>query len=296
MAPVTRVLCPVDFSDASRHALDHAVMIAGWFRSPLTLMHVRHPAFVMEPPILFAQVADQPPDALDDVEVRLQAWLAPVRAAGITCDVLAVEGHNTAACIVDAVRRDGADLIVMGTHGRHGFERLLLGSVAERVVRTAPCPVVTVPPPTVTTSALPFKRVVCAVDFSESSLNAARFAQLLARESNSTLTLVHVLEWPPENEALAMFDMTEYRDAVRADADARLAALANSPEFEGPRPSVRLIVGKPYAEILALAGHDAADIIVLGVHGRNPLDLMLFGSTTNQVIRRATCPVLTLRQ
>jgi len=296
MAQVTRVLCPVDFSDASRHALDHAVMIAGWFRSPLTVMHVRHPMFIAEPPILFADMADDAADSLDDVSARLETWLGPVRAAGITCDVLAVDGNNPATRIVEAVAHVHADLVVMGTHGRHGFERLLLGSVAERVVRSCPCPVVTVPPPAVTTSVLPFKRVVCAVDFSESSSTAVRFARRLAQESNSTLTLLHVLEWPPESEALAMFDMTAYRDAVRTDAETRLAALANEPEFGGNRPAVRLVMGKPYAQILAVAAEETADIIVLGVHGRNPLDLMMFGSTTNQVIRRATCPVLTLRQ
>ncbi len=294
MAPVTRVLCPVDFSDASRHALDHAVMIAGWFRSHLTIMHVRHPAFVAEPPILFAESADA--DTLDDVATRLETWLGPVRAAGITCDVLAVDGNNPAARIVEAVAHVGADLVVMGTHGRRGFERLLLGSVAERVVRTAPCPVVTVPPPTVTTSVLPFKRIICAVDFSGSSVNAVHFARTLAHESNSTLTLVHVLEWPIENEALAMFDMTAYHDAVQKDAEDRLAALAADPEYGPKRPAIRIVTGKPYAQILAVAAEDKADIVVLGVHGRNPIDMMLFGSTTNQVIRQATCPVLTLRQ
>jgi nucleotide-binding universal stress UspA family protein len=296
MTQVKRVLCPIDFSDASRHALDHAVMLAGWFRSRLTVMHVRHPVFIMEPPILFAQLVDSEPATLEDVETRLHSFLAPVRAAGIVCDELAVDGNNPAACIVEAVKKIDADLVVMGTHGRRGFERLLLGSVTERVVRTAPCPVVTVPPPTVTTSALPFKRVVCAVDFSDASISALRFARSLAQESNSALTILHVLEWPPENEALAMFDMTEYRDAVRTDAEERLTAMAHDPEVAGPEPTIRLVMGKAHAQILAVAVEEQADIIVLGVHGRNPIDLMLFGSTTNQVIRRATCPVLTLRQ
>ena len=296
MTQVKHILCPIDFSDASRHALDHGVMLAGWFRSHLTVMHVRHPLFLMEPPILFAEMADSSPGTLEEVEARLHAWLAPVRAAGIACDVRAVDGNNPATRIVEAVEQVGADLVVMATHGRRGFERLLLGSVTERVVRTAPCPVVTVPPPSVTSSSLPFRRVICAVDFSDSSMKAARFARFLSQESNSTLTLLHVLEWPPENEALAMFDITEYRDAVRTDAEERLATLAQDAEFGSRQATVRLVIGKPHEQILAVAVEDQADIIVLGVHGRNPIDLMLFGSTTNQVIRRATCPVLTLRQ
>lgn len=296
MAQVKHVLCPIDFSDASRHALGHAVLIAGWFRSHVTVMHVRHPVFLVEPPILFADLADSSLGTLEDVEARLHSWLEPVRAAGIACGVLAVDGNNPAARIVEAVAQVGADLVVMGTHGRRGFERLLLGSVTERVVRTAPCPVVTVPPPAVTASTLPFRRVMCAVDFSDPSLNALRFARSMAQESNSTLTIVHVLEWPPESEALAMFDMTAYRDAVRTDAEERLTKLAQDPEFGSRQPTIRLVIGKPHEQILAVAVEDQADIVVIGVHGRTPVDLMLFGSTTNQVIRRATCPVLTLRQ
>lgn len=236
-------------------------------------------------------------DTLEDAESRVHQWLAPVRAAGITCDVLAVDGNSPAAHIVEVAGRIGADLIVLGTHGRSGFERLLLGSVTEKVVRTAQCPVITVPPPMVATSRLPFKRVLCGIDFSEPSMAALRFAMSMAKESNSTLTLLHVLEFPTERgEVLETlpFDMASYRAAVQTDATRRLMELITEDERTWCQPATKLVHGRPYEQIVAIAAETHTDLIVLGVHGRNTFDLMLFGSTTNQVIRRATCPVLTL--
>jgi len=298
MADFRRILCPVDFSDASRHALDHAVMIAGWYKARITALHVHHPAFLVEPPIMFAELGDAPVATLEDVETRLHHWLAPARAAGIGCDVLAVDGASPARRIVDLAARIEADLIVLGTHGRSGFERLLLGSVTEKVVRTAQCPVVTVPSPSVATSTLPFRRILCGIDFSESSSDGLRFAVSLATESNSALTLLHVLEFSQESEPLATvpFDLSTYRAAVEDDATRRLVNLISGDIRAACQPATRLVHGKPYEQILAVAQELRSDLIVLGVHGRSAFDIMIFGSTTNQVIRRATCPVLTLNR
>lgn len=296
MLEIRRILCPVDFSEPSQHALDHAVMIAGWYRSRITLLHVRQPALFSEPPILFTDMDVGSAASFEDVEPRLHHWLAPVRASGILCDVMAVDGNSPAAHIVEVSGRIEADLVVLGTHGRSGFERLLLGSVTEKVVRMSKVPVVTVPPPSVSTATLPFRRVLCGVDFSAPSMAGLRFALSLAKESNSTLTLLHVLEFGPESDAFSTqpFDMATYRDAVRVDATRRLVDLVTDDVRTWCDPATKVLCGKPYEQILAAAAENRSDLIVLGVHGRNSLDLMVFGSTTNQVIRRATCPVLTL--
>ncbi len=195
------------------------------------------------------------------------------------------------------MRRLPADLIVMGTHGRGGFERLLLGSVAEKVLRKANCPVLTVPPPPAAKSKLPFKRLLCPVDFSEPSISALRFAVSIAKESDAPVAIVHVFECPPDDELRAerAFDVLEYRRQVEEQATRQLDALLSQDERNWCRPTTTLSYGKPCRQILTIAENQEADLIVMGVHGRNALDLMLFGSTTNQVVRRASCPVLTLR-
>jgi nucleotide-binding universal stress UspA family protein len=182
----------------------------------------------------------------------------------------------------------------MGTHGRNGFERLLLGSVTEKVLRKAACPVMAVPPPAVSAGKLPYTRLLCPVDFSDSSEAALRFASSLAEEADARLTILHVFDWQPDDLMTARFDTAEYYEAVEQQARERLERLVIDEVRVWCKPETVTTRGKPYREILALADANEVDLIVLGVRGRNPIDLALFGSTANQIVRRARCPVLTV--
>jgi nucleotide-binding universal stress UspA family protein len=281
-------------------------MLASQHRAALTVQHVYVPMFVPVP--LLPPPIERPSEevlarARDDVARFVGALVEPLpaeRAAEVVVDV----GHPAAA-ILDRAARLPADLVVMGTHGAGGFERLLLGSTAEKVLRKSPAPVLTVPPRMHSTAQLPFRRVLCGIDFSDWSRAAVVLAASLAGESGASLTLVHVIEWPwreshdssftelslPQADALA-----EYRRYVERAAQVRLDAIAASDL--PPLTPVECVVthGKPYVELLRLAAEKAADLLVLGVHGRNPVDLALFGSTTAHIVRRASCPVLTLRR
>jgi nucleotide-binding universal stress UspA family protein len=173
----------------------------------------------------------------------------------------------------------------------------MLGSVAEKVLRKATCPVMTVPPALATTGTVPYTRLLCPVDFSESSLTALRFAISLAKESDAHLTLLHVIDVPPDDELLMeRFDAPEFRRYVDEQARRRLEALVTDDVREWCQPETKVSYGKPYRQILETAASEDADLIVIGVRGRNPVDLTLFGSTTNHVVRHASCPVLTLKQ
>jgi nucleotide-binding universal stress UspA family protein len=300
MIEIRRILCPIDFSDASRHALEHAVVIAGWYGSRITALHVCHPMILLNPPVLFAD----PPGGLLPAEPdrqqlgeRLREWLMPADAAGLQTDALFAEG-SAAARILEGAASLPADLIVMGTHGRGGFERLMLGSVTEKVLRKANCPVLTVPPPVTARSTLPFKHMLCPVDFSEPSISALQLAFSIAQESNARLTIQHVFEWPSDDQLLAKrsYDLSESRRQWEAETRQRLEGLISDDARSWCAPEPKLSYGKPYRQILELAEAEHVDLIVMGVHGRNALDVMLFGSTTNHVVRRASCPVLTLKK
>ena len=180
----------------------------------------------------------------------------------------------------------------------------MLGSVTEKVLRKASAAVLTVPPRARATSTLPFARVLCPVDFSDPSLAAFEAALSLAKASSAALTVLHVIEWPwLEPPAPAVSDLppaqaaalAEFRRYIETSAMMRLEKLIAGAALTPP-PTPSVVHGKPYVEVLRVAGQCRADLIVMGVHGRNALDMMLFGSTTNQVVRQATCPVLTLRQ
>jgi nucleotide-binding universal stress UspA family protein len=300
MIEIRRILCPIDFSDASRHALEHAVVIAGWYRSRIVALHVGHPMILLSPLVLFTD----PPGAIlptepdrQQLRQQLREWLVPAEKAGLETEALFDEG-NSVTRILERARSLPADLIVMGTHGRGGFERLILGSVTERILRKAKCPVLTVPPPATASSKLPFKQMLCPIDFSEPSISALQFAFSIAQESDARLTIQHVFEWSSDDQAIAKrsFELSEFRRQWEAETRQRLEGLISDDVRRWCAPEPKLSLGKPYRQILALAEAEHIDLIVMGVHGRNALDLLLFGSTTNHVVQRASCPVLTLKK
>jgi CPA2 family monovalent cation:H+ antiporter-2 len=156
--------------------------------------------------------------------------------------------------------------------------------------------VLTVPPRARATSTLPFKRILCPVDFSPASVDALQFALSLAQEGDASLTLLHTLEWPDDAPLpLSGLSLPAYTRDREDEALRRLQGLVPDSSRLWCRPIERIAHGKAYREILGVAAEDNVDLIVMGVQGRNALDVMLFGSTTNQVVRRATCPVLTVR-
>jgi nucleotide-binding universal stress UspA family protein len=167
------------------------------------------------------------------------------------------ESGDPRTTIIDQAVSKKADLLVMGTHGRRGWKRLLLGSVAEAVLREAPCPVLTVPPQASATrsEAVTFKRILCATDFSPSSLQALGFALDLGRQANGRVTLLHVVEWLAENEprASAHFNVPEYRRHLIADAEERLRDLAAAEVRILAEIDHAVVLGRSHREILRAA-------------------------------------------
>jgi nucleotide-binding universal stress UspA family protein len=293
MLHIAQVLCPVDFSDFSRRAVDHAAAIAHWYGARLTLLHV----FVTRP------AGDLPSMPLTDCErQRITADLRRL-AAHVPVDV-AIELRITEASdvhreVLTQAELVSADLLVLGTHGRSGFERLLLGSVAERVVRKAPCPVMIVPRHAAETTPdepVRFRRILCPVDFSDGSTRAVQYAVTLAEEAGAQLIVLHVLDVPPEivaQPAAAALDVERIRATAAAEAAEQLRALVPDPQ---PNCTVKPVVveGAAYREILAVAEKRRVDLIVMSVQGRGAVDLVVFGSNTARVMRAAACPVLVL--
>jgi nucleotide-binding universal stress UspA family protein len=291
-----QILCPTDFSASSARAFEHALVLAEWYRAPVTVLHVL-PEPVVAAPALPSQYT---PALLDGslrqaVQADLSALVGPANRAGMHAIAELRDGHP-ATETVRMAQELHADLIVMGTHGRAGFQRWVLGSVAETVLRRAPCPVLTVPPRARDEAdALFFKRILCATDFSPASEAAVRYASALAAEADASLFLVHVLERPglvaQDGSAPGAGCSVDFETA--AFAQLRRAAPPEAREWFDLHEIVSR--GKVAAEVLRLADKHDVGLIVMGVHGRSLLDLMAFGSVTHQVVREAACPVLTVR-
>ena len=147
-----------------------------------------------------------------------------------------------------------------------------------------------------------FKRIVCAIDFSDCSMHALNYATSLAQEADAHLTVVHVIELPPdlprevhENGFAVPQRVQESIALVEEDRLARLQVAIPDSVRAYCTADTLLATGKPYREILRIAAEQQADLLVVGIHGRGAIDRFLFGSTAQHLVRQATCPVLTLR-
>ena len=300
MTHIRRILCPVDFSEYSRQALDFAVAIARWYEARITVLYVR--AFsmpvLMTGPFIGTEVFGAEPltdRERADVKRHLTDFVASDVAAGAPIDIDVDQGYSVSACIVSQARALDADLITMGTHGRSGLDHALIGSVAEKVLRKAPCPVLTVPPLTHEAVPTALERIVCAVDFSKRSASELEYAVSIGERAGARLTVLHVIDLPPEVPQLRLGGLAEYRAARFEQARGWMAELV-TPALHARCPiDELLLVGTPSREIVRTAAEQHADLVIMGVQGRGALDVMFFGSTTNHVIQRATCPVLTVR-
>ncbi len=302
MIEIRRILCPTDLSDVAPRAFDHAVALARFHQAEVELAYVSEP--LLPGPVA---PASYPPWAVLDPAVRgrlqsaLETLAEPARAVGVAVRFGVYEG-GVVAEILDRARAWPADVLVMGTHGRGGFERWVLGSVTEKVLRKAPCPVLTVPPPAAgphPSGAVLYRTIVCPVDFSDASLAALRHALRLAEESSAEITVLHVLEWLVEDEPgarIAGFDVPEFRRYLEKDAREKLRAVVPPVARDWCRPREEVVGGRPWREILRVAEGRHADLIVIGVRGRNAVDMALFGSTTQHVVRGARSPVLVVHQ
>ena len=193
--------------------------------------------------------------------------------------------------ILSFAQAQKADGIVMGTHGQRGFDRLMLGSVTDRVMRKASCPVLVVGNPPRDLMATDEKgrrvhrlrQILFCTDFSENSERALNYATSATEEYDAELTLLHVLEGAPSpaktEEALATATK-QLNKLIPPEVRKRLKI----------KTAVR--IGKPYQQIIELAEEAQIDLIAMAVHGRGALDLAVFGSTTYRVLQLGPCPVL----
>jgi len=291
MIQIQRILCPIDFSECSHRALRQGFAIARWYEASVTVLHV----FTNVPNIEVPGVPLDDPDRTFLIN-HMQAFVGEVPPE--------VPVTFVARCVPDVsgeilAQAEVADLVVIGSHGRSGFDRLVLGSVTEKIVRKSSRPIMVVPPHAPDGSALNHgvqPRILCAIDFSDASLGALDYAISLAEETQGELTLFHSIEVPPElhepSPVPTDFNIDQCHAAAEAVCLQRLRELV-PPSFRHTC-QVKTVVaeGLAYRQLLHLSAEQPTDLIVMGVRGCGAIDLLLFGSNTARVIRAATCPVL----
>jgi nucleotide-binding universal stress UspA family protein len=291
MARLQRILCAIDFSSPSRAALEHALLLARKDQAGVHIVHVlTMPSVALAETSVFAtpELGQKLRDACESSMRDLVAEHS--RDAGVPLTHHVVSG-SVAEEIVAEARRIHADLIVVGTAGRTGVPRFLLGSVAERVVRTSPVDVLTVPIEAVGKKPAPIGSILCAVDFSAESETAFLEALDLARRHGAVVHVAHAWE-------VAAYSSP--RSELALGHEKELALELDQLVDRHPAPGVEIVRhvcrGIPYAAIVELAGELGVDMIVAGTTGKSGLDHFFLGSVAERVVRASAVPVLTVRR
>jgi nucleotide-binding universal stress UspA family protein len=293
------ILLATDFSEVSRKTVPYAAAIASRYGSKIHLVHVIPPAARM--PIPMEPLPIELDYSRQNAERDMKAFLRGDLLRGIPHEVLLEQGPiwDTLSALI---QRDEIDLLILGTHGRGGLKKVILGSVAEELFRLASCPVLTVGP-AVPESVGPkeFHRILFATDFGPSSLNALQCAISLAVESKARLMLLHVVMPVPVLDVgpywYAGTDLVEQKKTVKARYVGQLKDLI-PPEANLPFDP-EFLVDFDFApdSIVKIAADTRADLIVMGVNqaawARAAAHLPW--ATAHEVVGHAKCPVLTVR-
>ena len=282
------ILFATDFSDAAAHAIPYVRKIAKRYESNLVAFHVRPP--VVNP---MTQPGYWPADieaakAIDEQHRQEMRDSFP----GISTGPLIVEG-DIQSCLDIAIRSNNVDLVVIGTRGRTGIGKLVLGSVAEQIFRNVTCPVLTVGPHTRSSpiEARDFREILFATDLSPESERAAAYAVSMAQEFGARLILLHVVPEPKPGDLVSWSNVQE--------SSKNLLHKLVPPEAEAwCKPEYFIEHGDPAERILDLAMLRESDLIVLGAQAEKGVPgaaTHLPTAIAHKVVSRATCPVLTVR-
>jgi nucleotide-binding universal stress UspA family protein len=286
--PLKNILLATDFSPASEAALPHALKIARQYESKLYIAHVISVDIMyLVAPERTATIREQ---AQQFAQENMEHFLTVVSQAGVSCQPLVGDGVIWDV-LQDMIRENHIDLVVLGTHGRRGLGKLLLGSVAEEVFRFAPCPVLTVGPKIMPMRSrdVELSHILYPAEFFPDASTAAVYAVSLAEEYHTRLTFMKVFEErvsSPELQSAVEEPVRHWMDDhVPVGSDLRKRTCFE-PGF-GPAAEA----------ILKFAGDHRVNLIVMGVRRLDPTMAAHLPKldTAYEVVRNAPCPVLTVR-
>ena len=279
---INNILLATDFSPESQSALQCALALAKRYESKLFITHALSPdadtkGVEVQIPLrdMMRKDAEQQMALLDQSdEIRAFPHKTILRIG------------DPSKVLSEILSEEHFDLIVMGTHGRGGFDKLRLGSTTENMMRHAACPVLSVGAHAKVVSAERFGHILYATDFSAGSRGALTYALSLAEEDGAELTLLYVIEADPKSEA----------ERVRWEREGREKLRKLVPPFVdlASRLEAEVEIGVPREEIVRLAESREADLIVMGSRGGGALATHLPWSTLHHVVQHACCPVLTV--
>ena len=290
-----RLLAPIDFSPASQHGLAFAGAVAERFHSAIQVV------YAVEPPVLpewgYAHIPLREAKLRHEAQERIPQFLLECDLDPKLIESSTIRTGDAATEICKTAVQEQTDLIVIASHGLGSLQHGLLGSTVERVVRHAPCPVLTVRDRTLRREPPRFnlKRLVVTTDFSEASRRALPYAVAFAQEFEGSLVLLHVVRAHLPAE-IRQFGVDWEEGRCLEDAQERMLRFRQA--GLGALLHVETLVryGNPAHEICRTAKAQGADLIIMATRGQTSLKHFLLGSVTEKVVRHAPCPVLAVRE
>ncbi len=289
------VLIATDFSEYSKVALDICLGVSKCMKTKLYVLHTIE-KFPHDYKNLLSSAAHA------DIKQRLEEE-AMEKIKGVISEGLweqeeivpVVRFGKPFIEIIQVAKEKKVDLLAMGTHGRAGMDRVILGSVAERVVRKAGCPVMVIRG----RKYVGFKRIIVPIDFSDCSRKALEYAAATARAHKSKLTILHIYEEsfvePYVNAANSEEEANEIIKEIERVNEIKYDEFLKTVDLGGVEYEKLLKKGIPETEIVEIAREQQANLIVMGTHGRSGIRHILIGSTAEEVVRTVHCDIIIVK-
>jgi nucleotide-binding universal stress UspA family protein len=299
MLNVRKILCPVDTFPCKGQALEHALRLAERYGAELHMLHaiITFPNDTQYPGMPSTYFEDMSQYLEDQARMEMKSAIGSRENIGVDVVMDGIRGISAADVILDYAGENDVDLIVMGTHGRHGLGHLFLGSVAEEVVRSAKCPVLTLREMKQSLDATNIERILVPVDYSEHSKVALKYARELAEANKAKLQLLHIIEEPVYPDFYGPGDDPHRvpKDYIKQRAVREMNQLCDEslcPEIE---TEIHILSGRAALEIVKFAEENWSDLIVIASHGLTGIKHLLLGSVAEKIVRMAPCPVFTVK-
>jgi len=289
LAPVSRlslknILVPTDFSPASRAAVPFAQSLAQIYGSTILFAHAIPP----EPhlPVVTDRVPEEDAFVWQDARSKLETFINDSGIAELPTKTLLDRGDVSIA-IPEMIRDNSVDLVVVGSHGRRGVGKMILGSAAEKIYRTASCPVLTVGPNVHASSDWKLRRILCPVDLAEDPEPVLHYALSLAEENQAEFIVLDAIPLVP----------WQHRSSEEQRSNRAIESLIPEQARDWCVPQIRVRWEHPAEAILCEAREREVDLIVMSVHKSRAASWMAHmpWPVASEVVSQAPCPVVTIR-
>lgn len=289
------ILTATDFSEYSKVALDICLGVARCMKTKLYVLHIieKFPHYYSH--LLSSAVHANMKQKLEENALeRIKAMIPAELLDGV--DVIPIVRFGKPFLeIIQVAKEENVDLLAIGTHGRAGMDRIILGSVAERIARKARCPVMVVRGK----KYVGFKRIIVPIDLSDCSRIALEYAVATARAHKSKLTILHVYEKsfvePYVNAANSEEKADEIMKEIERVNETKYDEFLKTVDLNGVEYERLLKKGIPETDIVEIAMEQQANLIVMGTHGRSGIKHILIGSTAEEVVRTVHCDIIVVK-